>query len=247
MSDSTAGTRPTDAAHLASARRLLVLALLSIPAAFATVWDEILLAGPIIFLTETLGFAGGLLAFIAIWGSLGIGALVAIDYVSPLLSRALSPLLERFGGGRGGASSLGWLAPAGIALTLTGAAAGGVAAAFFHSEATGWLNDHREDLAMFFAAAAVIFLLLLLVDRVTRGIEAWVKRVAESATGALRQTVALIAMVVLGPVLGWSVFRLMRYSRRSTYGLTLLAAPVFGAIWVPFYSLGIWRIIQRWL
>ncbi|KKK70048.1 hypothetical protein LCGC14_2927880, partial [marine sediment metagenome] len=40
------------------------------------------------------------------------------------------------------------------------------------------------------------------------------------------------------------VFRLLGYSSRSTYALTLAAAPVFGAVWVPLYGLGVWGLIE---
>jgi hypothetical protein len=68
--------------------------------------------------------------------------------------------------------------------------------------------------------------------------------VAEVAGPLLRPLAALASMVVFGPVLGWPLFRLLGYTRTTTYYLTLIAAPVFAAIWVPFYGLGIWGALQ---
>jgi hypothetical protein len=51
-------------------------------------------------------------------------------------------------------------------------------------------------------------------------------------------------MVALGPALSWPLFSLFGYSGRATYALTLAAAPVFGAVWVPFYALGVWSLLQ---
>lgn len=50
---------------------------------------------------------------------------------------------------------------------------------------------------------------------------------------------------MLGPALGWFLFRLLGYSGRSVYALTLLSAPVFGAVWVPVYALGVWKLLER--
>ena len=114
------------------------------------------------------------------------------------------------------------------------------------SEITNWVNDHIDDLGMFLAAAAVIFVILVIVDRVSRGLENWVRSSADTAGPLLRSFGALTSMVILGPVFGWPLFRILGYSRRFTYALTLLAAPVFGGIWVPFYGLGVWGLIGSW-
>ena len=249
----TAAAQTADAEKprlIATFLRLAILFLLSIPAAALTVWDEILLAGPIVFLTEVLGFAPGLLVFIVIWAALGIAAMLAIDYVWPLVSRLLEPVMERFIGASSSGQSdrgWGWLMPLGVAAVAAGLTALVLAALLVGGEIKQWAADHQGDFAMFLAAAVVIFLILVVVDRLSRGLENWVRGIADTARPALRRLAALVAMVVLGPVLGWPVFRLLRYSRRSTYALTLLAAPVFGGMWVPFYSLGVWGLIEAWL
>ncbi len=60
----------------------------------------------------------------------------------------------------------------------------------------------------------------------------------------MRSFAALVSMMLLGPALSWLLFRLLGYSDRTTYALTVAAAPVFGAIWVPFYGLGVWALIE---
>ena len=65
-----------------------------------------------------------------------------------------------------------------------------------------------------------------------------------AAGPATRSLAVLVTMVVLGPALGWFLFRLLGYSGRSVYALTLLSAPVFGAVWVPVYALGVWKLLE---
>ncbi len=71
-----------------------------------------------------------------------------------------------------------------------------------------------------------------------------VRRVADTAGPATRWLATLAAMAALGPALSWLLFRLLGYSGRTNYALTLAAAPVFGAVWVPFYALGAWSLLQ---
>jgi hypothetical protein len=233
-----------------SLRRMAVLFLLSIPAAGATVWDEILLAGPIVFLVEVLGFALGLVLFILIWAALGIGAMATIDFVWPRVARALDPLMKRSAsrsadGER--AEKSGWLPVVAISVASAILLAALLAVLLIASGIRDWIADHQVDLGMFLATAIVIFAILVVVDRLTRGLENWVRSIAGTGGSTLRSMGALVTMVVLGPVLGWPLFRLLGYSRRSTYSLTLAAAPIFGGIWVPFYGLGVWGLIEGWL
>ncbi len=50
----------------------------------------------------------------------------------------------------------------------------------------------------------------------------------------------LTVMVMLGPALGWPAFKLLGYTERDVYTLTVAAAWIFGGIWVPIYGLGVW-------
>ena len=69
---------------------------------------------------------------------------------------------------------------------------------------------------------------------------------AAGAGGPARRSLAvLVSMVVVGPALGWFLFRLLGYEGRSVYALTLLSAPVFGVVWVPVYALGVWSLAGR--
>lgn len=236
----------TIAGRGASLRRLPILLLLSVPAAAATMWDEVLLAGPIVFLVQALGFALGLASFIAIWAAIGLIGLLAVDVAWPRLKPLVQPLLGRFNTataseGQGGHDaarswvSVGTAAGVGAAVTVS---------AVFRNEITEWAGEHAVDLALIVGVASAIFVALVIVDRVSRGIELWIRSIGATAAPALRFVGVLAAMVVFGSVLGWPVFRLLGYSRRSTYALTLVAAPVFGGIWVPFYGLGIWTLIK---
>jgi len=242
----TAGRRDL----MATVRRLPALVLISVSAAAVVMWDEVLLAGPIIFLTETLGFLPGLLTFALAWASIGIAGLLTVDFIWPAASRGLRRLSPGAGSSpegqatRSGASWTAVLGAAAVSATVIAAGAGYLVAG---DEALGWAEGHRGEGAAFLGVALLIFLVLALVDWAGRGIERWVRRIAATAGPRLRTFSALVTMVYLGPVLGWGLFRLLGYTRRSTYALTVLAAPVFAAIWVAFYSLGIWRILERWL
>jgi hypothetical protein len=235
----------TVARRSSSLRRLLVLFVLSIPAAAATVWDEVLLAGPIMFLVQALGFTLGLVSFIAIWAAIGLAGLLAVDIAWPHLEPLVRPLLGKFKTATPSQAD----APqqAGWWWVSVGMAAGGAAvtvSVVYGNEVAEWVGGRATDLGLFAGAAIAIFMALIIVDRVSRGLELWVRTINATAAPALRFIGALVAMVVFGPVLGWPVFRLLGYRRRSTYALTVLAAPLFGGLWVPFYGLGIWGLIQ---
>lgn len=221
---------------MATVKRLPALALISVSAAAVVMWDEILLAGPIIFLTETLGFLPGLAAFALAWASIGIAGLLTADFIWPAVSRRL----RRFGAGANSAqerqatqSRASWATALGAAAVAATVIAAGAGYLLWGDEALRWAEDHRGEAAAFLAVAVAIFLVLALVDWVGRGIERWVRRVASTAGPRLRSFSALVTMVYLGPVLGWGLFRLLGYTRKSTYALTVLAAPIFAAIWVP--------------
>jgi hypothetical protein len=133
------------------------------------------------------------------------------------------------------------LAALGVSSVLAGAA---VAIALAGSEIWDWAADHRADIATFFVVALVILPILLLIAQLGRRFEKWVRSIAETASPAMRSFATLVSMILLGPALSWLLFRLLGYSDRATYALTLVAAPVFGAIWVPFYGLGVWAVIE---
>src|SRR3990167_1386725 len=63
--------------------RMLFATILAIPAFASVVWDEVLLAGPIIFLVEWLGFWLGYFVFCAVWAGLGLLFLLVWLRVEP--------------------------------------------------------------------------------------------------------------------------------------------------------------------
>jgi hypothetical protein len=224
---------------VASLRRIAVLSLLSIPVAAEVIFGEVLFVGHIVFLVQALGFAWGLVVFVAIWAALGMVVLAVRDFVWPRMAPLLDPLLARLTSRA--ADAKGMLAALGVSSVLAAAA---VAIALAGSEMRDWAADHRADIATFLIVAAVILPILLLIARLGRTFEKWVRSVAETASPAMRSFAALVSMVLLGPALSWLPFRLLGYSGRATYALTLVAAPVFGAVWVPFYGLGVWALIE---
>ncbi len=223
----------------ASLRRIAALSLLSIPIAAELIFGEIIFAGHIVFLVEVLGFAGGLLVFIAIWAALGVTVLAARDFVWPPMAPLIGPLLARLTGRASAAK--GMLA----ALGISGVVAATVAViALAGGEIRDWAADHRSDIATFVIVAAIILPILMLIAQLGRRLESWVRSVADTAGPATRSFALLVSMMLLGPAFGWLSFRLLGYLGRATYALTLAAAPVFGAIWVPFYGLGVWAVIE---
>ena len=229
----------------ASLRRLPVLILVSIPVTAEILFGEIIFAGHIVLLVEGLGFAWGLAAFIAIWAVLGLVVLAAADFLwpgfEPRLASFRRNLSERAAalwshvGARMLLAALGAMG-ASVAVGLVVALAGG--------EIADWAADHIADLVAFAIAGVVVLVALLVLARIGRGIERWVRRVGDTARPATRWLATLAAMAALGPALSWLLFRLLGYSGRTTYALTLAAAPVFGAVWVPFYALGAWSLLQ---
>lgn len=230
---------------MAGLRRLAVLALISLPIAAETVVGEVLFVGHIVVLVEALGFAWGLVAFSAIWAALGLAVLAVADLVWPRMWPQLSPLLARLRGRLGDLLDRAGIKAALAVLGVSGGAAAAAAAvALAGGEIWGWVADHRADLSTFFVAAAVVFAILLVLASLGRGLERWVRRIAGTAGPATRSFAALLSMVMLGPVLSWLLFRLLGYSSRTVYVLTLVSAPVFGAVWVPVYGLGARSLLQ---
>ena len=70
--------------------------------------------------------------------------------------------------------------------------------------------------------------------------KSWRDRLVLRLAGVGRLLGTLGTVVVLGPVFGWVAFRLLGYRERDVYVLTIAAAWGFGALWVPFYGLGVW-------
>lgn len=231
--------------RVAGLRRIAVLSLVSIPVAAEVVLGEALFIGHIVFLVEVLGFAWGLAAFIAIWAVLGVLVLAVRDFVWPHMVPLLEPLLARFT-----SRSRDVLRRTGTKVLLTAVGVSGVSAAvalaiaLAGDEIKDWAIDHRTDVATFLVAVAVVFLILLVIARLGRALQSWVRRVADTAGPATHLLATLVTMMMLGPALSWLLFRLLGYSARSTYALTLVAAPVFGAVWVPLYGLGLWGVIE---
>ena len=229
----------------ASLRRLPVLILVSIPVTAEILFGEIIFAGHIVLLVEGLGFAWGLAAFIAIWAALGLVVLAARDFLWPRMLPLLEPLLASLASHvtdvlartrvKASLMVLGVFVVSAVA-GLTIALAGG--------EIVDWAIEHRASVAAFLIATAAVLVILLMMARIGRGIQSWVRRVGATAGPATRSFATLVTMVALGPALSWLLFPLLGYSGRSTYALTLAAAPVFGAFWVPFYALGVWSLLQ---
>jgi hypothetical protein len=224
---------------VASLRRIAVLSLLSIPVAAEVIFGEVLFVGHIVFLVQALGFAWGLLVFVAVWAALGVAVLAVRDFVWPRMAPLLGPLLAQLTSRASAAK--GMLAALGVAGVLAAVA---VAIAVAGSEIGDWAADHRADIATFFIVALVILPILLLVAQLGRRFENWVRSIAKTASPSTRSFAALLSMILLGPALSWLPFRLLGYSDRATYALTLVAAPVFGIVWVPFYGLGVWALIE---
>ena len=229
----------------ASLRRLAVLILVSIPVTAEILFGEIIFAGHIVLLVEGLGFAWGLAAFIAIWAALGVVVLAARDFLWPRMLPLLEPLLASLA-----SHVTGLLAHTRVKASLmvlgvsSVSAVAGLTIALAGGEIVDWAVEHRASVATFLVAASVVLVIILVIARIGRGIQSWVRGVAETAGPATRSFATLVTMVVLGPALSWLLFRLFGYSGRATYALTLAAAPVFGAVWVPFYSLGVWNLLQ---
>jgi hypothetical protein len=213
----------------------------SIPVAGEMVLGELLFVGHVVFLVEALGFAWGLVAFIVIWAALGLAILTVRDTAWSRLQPPLGRL--RAGIARRLADLLGRV-PVRVPLVLGAAALAAVVAAAI-AFAGGWLGNHRGDVVAFLIAAAVVLAVLLVMARAGRSVERWVRSAANAAHPATRSLAVLVTMVVLGPALGWFLFRLLGYSGRSVYALTVLSAPVFGAVWVPVYALGVWALLER--
>ncbi len=231
--------------RMAGLRRVAALALVSIPVAAEVVLGEALFIGHIVLLVQGLGFAWGLAVFIAIWAALGVVVLAVRDFVWPHMVPLLEPLLARFT-----SRSRDVLRRTGTKVLLTAVGVSGVSAAvalaiaLAGDEIKDWAIDHRTDVATFLAAVVVVFLILLVIARLGRALQSWVRRVADTAGPATHLLATLVTMMMLGPARAWPVFRLLGYSSRSTYAPTLVAAPVFGAVWVPLYGLGLWGVIE---
>ncbi len=224
-------------------RRVAVLSLVSIPVAAQFVLGEALFIAHIVLLVEGLGFAWGLAAFIAIWALLGVAVLAGRDFLWPRMSPWIDSLRGLVTGlsnrvltGSGFGVLLAALGISGVAVAV------GLAVALAGGDIADWAVDHRGDAAVLLAAAAVVLAILLLLARLGRGLERWARSIADSGGPAMRWLAILLAMALLGPVFSWLIFRLLGYSGRSTYVLTLVAAPVFGAVWVPFYVYGVWGL-----
>jgi F0F1-type ATP synthase membrane subunit c/vacuolar-type H+-ATPase subunit K len=232
----------------ATATKVLLAAALAVPVAALTAWDEVLLAGPIIFLVEALGFLLGFIVFTAAWAALGLALLALVDFVwsrvGPSVNRALDCASNFVAAYLDRAKHLPRTATFVAAGLSVPAAAFGAAAyvALLGRTTVEFLADSSETISVGLLIVAGLLVVVGLLNLARRQVEAWVRWVAEVARPLLRPLAALASMVVFGPVLGWPLFRLLGYRRSTTYYLTLIAAPVFAGIWVPFYGLGVWAL-----
>lgn len=235
-----------------TAAKALLAAALAVPAAALTAWDEVLLAGPIIFLVEALGFVLGFIVFTAAWAALGLALLALVDFVwsriGPPTQRAFDRALNFIATYLDRAKHLPRAATfVAAGLSVPAAVFGAAAYAILLGRPTvRFLGENLEAIVVGFLVVAGVLVLVALLNLARRQVEAWVRWVAEVARPLLRPLAALVSMVVFGPVMGWPLFRLLGYRRATTYYLTLVAAPIFGGIWVPFYGLGLWGLIRGW-
>lgn len=155
--------------------------VLAIPTIAGVIWDEVLLAGPIIVLVNFLGFWLGYVVFCFLWAAVGLFVLSIWLRIEPWVQRNVL------------------------------------------SKIFGQKQDKEEG------------------ERVTAPTN-WRERIVLWFAGIARALGALAAAVILGPVFGWPVFKLLGYRERDVYALTIAAAWIFGAIWVPFYGLGVWGL-----
>jgi hypothetical protein len=70
----------------------------------------------------------------------------------------------------------------------------------------------------------------------------WREKLVVWAARIARFFGAITATVVIGPILAWSIYKLLGYSLRQIYAMTFISTWIFGAIWVPFYGLGVWGL-----
>jgi len=234
-----------------TAAKVLLASVLVVPAAALTAWDEVLLGSPIIFLVQTLGFVMGFVVFTIGWAALGLALLGLADTVWPRIGSPISrsfdrllnftvAYLDRAKHLRRAATFLA----AGLSV-LAAAFGAAVYVALLGSATVGFVGDNREAIATGLLVGLGVLVLVGLLNLARRQVEAWVRRVADTAKPHLRPAAAVVGMVYLGPVLGWPLFRLLGYTRRTVYVLTVLGAPIFSAIWVPYYGLGIWGLLQK--
>jgi hypothetical protein len=161
--------------------KILLGAILMIPAAAGVIWDEVLLAGPIIFLVNTFGFWLGYVVFCLVWAGLGLFVLSVWLRIEP------------------------------------------------------WVKEHIFSKIFGKKQQAV-------GETKKAGSKNWRERLVLWIAGLARALGALAAAVILGPIYGWAVFKLLGYRERDVYAFTIVAAWIFGGVWVPFYGLGVWGL-----
>jgi hypothetical protein len=226
-------------------RRIAVLSLLSIPVAAEVIVGEVLFVGHIVFLVEALGFVWGLTAFIVVWAAIGVAVLAIRDSLWPQMVVRLERLRTRTGRRLRSLLRSPWTRALLVALGVSGVGtAAGISIAVAGGEVAGWVGEHRGDVLTFLVAAVIISAILLVMSWLGRGLERWVRRIASTAGLGVRSFATLLSMIILGPAVSWLLFRLLGYSDRSTYALTLAAAPAFGLVWVPVYAFGVWGLVQ---
>lgn len=196
------------------------------------------------FLVETLGFAWALVVFAAIWAALGLAVLAAIDFLWPRMGPSVKLLLSSL---TSRITEMQHRIPIKVSVAVLGVAslsAAVVIIALMGREIREWTIDHRGDLGMFLIAALAVSAILIAIARLGRSLESWVRNRADTSGLVMRSFGALVSMMVLGPALSWPLFRLLGYSQRSVYALTLVAAPLFTGVWVPIYGLGVWGLVE---
>jgi len=202
-------------------------------AAIATGGDEIAVGTPFVFMYELLGAWPGFFASVLLWFLAGVVSLVIVDYVWP---RTKDKVLST-------AHSWSWVIwPLGAVAII-----GLVITTFFWGQ--DLLKNVRIDATMIGLVVLVLLFVLSLTIVLKMGndfVEASVRKVAEITNPikhVLKPIVILAVLVYMGPVLSWALLSPLGVTRKGVYWLTALAAPLFSALWYPFYTIGVWDTV----
>lgn len=189
-------------------------------------WDEVALGAPSIFLVETLGFGAGLGVFIVIWMILGYAMLLFNDLVWP----SLKPIWK---------SIVKWATEQWEKYSLY------ISIAVVISLIAATYIGFRYYL-LYTAVALTAVVFVGVMETARQFSQDRIREIDPRKGKRIRWFGAIAAMVILGPVLAWTLLQWLQFSRRSVYVLTIPAAVIFGIIWVSFYSGIVWNnVLER--
>lgn len=215
--------------------------------------DEILVGSPFIAFYEWLGFWGGWIASMLLWGLAGLAMLLAVDFVWP----RVRPVVERL---RSFLEEQLWprIARLPVAYHIIGGAlvalpATGLGVWFvlpYIGNTVTWFWNEPLMLALVVAFILFVFAFLAAYEVMRKGVERFVVYVPLIRHTSIRVVAkcaaALGVMVYMGPVLCAPFLSVLGIRRRAVlYVLTIVAAPCFVAIWYPIYTLGVADNVQR--